>query len=126
MSRPASSYVSEIGPEVALPFVACACARRHIPHNGGGEAMFWTGAFIRGQLRAVVGLASYGERGMIVSGIFSDGSVDEAKAVKMLAKRLSALPCDLIGTIILPNANEYRGMTRKGWQFARSFLEEAG
>lgn len=114
--REARDYVAEIGTELALPLARAYCGRWKLAHDPeSGEGMWWAGAFIDGGLRATMGLASLGPRGMLVTGIFTDGSDHEIAAAKMLVIRLRDLPCDLWGTLHLPS-ERYRRMFRKdGW-----------
>jgi hypothetical protein len=123
MARRAENFVCEIGSEIALPFARDYCRRWRVKHDPeAGEGMWWAGAFIKGNLRAVVGLACYGTFGMIVSGIFTDGSLESVGAAKMLAQRLAELPCDLFGTLHLPSQRARKLFRTSGWTLAQGVL----
>jgi len=123
MSRTALKYVAEIGPELALPLARAYCTTWKIEHDpSAGEGMWWAGAFIRGALRAVLGLATLDDRTMIVSGVFTDGSEFADDARRMLLTRLSDLPCELIATLHLPTQRARRVLAKDGWRLSQGVI----
>lgn len=121
--REARDYVAEIGPELALPLARAHCERWKLVYDPeAGEGMWWAGAFVANGLRATMGLASFGAHGMIVSGVFTDGSVHEAAAAKMLIVRLTELPCELRGTLHLPTERFRRMFRKDGWMLQQGVI----
>lgn len=115
MSRIARTLVQEIGHEIAMPLARAYCRRFGLQcDTSSGIGTLWFGAFVRGALTAVVGLAPFGDD-FFVSGIYTTGSEDERAAVKMLADRLSSLPNTLHGTIHVPDSRCYRVLRKQGW-----------
>jgi len=115
--RPLVNFCAEIGPELALPLARDYCRRWSVTHDPeAGEGMWWAGAFFGGGLRAVMGLASLGSEGMLVSGIFTvDLTRESFAATKMLLQRLVEMPCDLYGTLHLPTQQARRAFRKQGW-----------
>ena len=121
--REARDYVAEIGPELALPLARAYCDRWKLPYDPeAGEGMWWAGAFVADGLRAAMGLASLGEQGMIVSGIFTDGSLHDIVAARMLIVRLTELPCELWGTLHLPSERFRRMFRKDGWALQQGVI----
>ena len=114
MARPARTFIAEIGPELALPVARAYCVRHALCYSGGDD-MWWSGAFILGTLRAVMGLSSLGPMGLLVSGIFHDESDEAFTACRMFVQRLTEMPCDLYGSLHLPTERERRVFRRNGW-----------
>lgn len=123
MAPPLRNFVAEVGPEIALPIARSYCALWKLRHDPtAGEEMWWAGAFLGGALRGVIGLASLGDAGMLVTGVFTDGSEFSARAASMLLERLADIPCSLVATLHLPNANIRRAFRKSGWRLKQGVI----
>lgn len=117
------NYVAEVGSDIALPLARAYCTAWKIAHDpAAGEDMWWAGAFLNGSLRGVIGLASLGDAGLLVTGVFTDGSEHAARATKMLLSRLSDVPCEIMATLHLPTATARRAFAKHGWRLTQGVI----
>lgn len=129
--------VTEIGSELAVPFITAYCLRWHLPFDAGGaENVQWWGAWWHFGLRAVLGLMPVlphelreyfpEDDAIFVYGFYGDGSVHELRAISALWNRLNHIPGNLVGTIYLPNTRMYRTARKSGWQMRALIPKAAG
>lgn len=119
--------ITEIGTELAVPFVKAYALRWKLPiDTTGAENVEWWGAWYFQSLRAVVGIMSVlpaqlvelfpDDDALFVYGFYGDGSLHELRAIDALWRRLNKIPRALVGTIHLPNTKMYRTARKAGWQ----------
>ena len=123
-SRPNLGHaeVTEIGTELAIPFMREYAKRWKLPFNEDGlEGVQWIGAWYGGSLRAVAGIRDLSYLGgrwatwRYVYGFYGDGGPHQNVGVHAIGKALIGLPFGLLGAVYFENLRMIRVARRHGF-----------
>lgn len=114
--------VTEIGTELAVPFMKEYAKRWGLPFNEDGiEGVQWIGAWYGGSLRAVAGIRDLSYLGgrwatwRYVYGFYGDGGPHQNVGVHAIGKALIGLPFGLLGAVFFENLRMIRVARRHGF-----------
>jgi hypothetical protein len=114
--------VTEIGTELAVPFMKEYAKRWGLPFNDDAiEGVQWIGAWYGGSLRAVAGIRDLSFLGApwstwrYVYGFYTDGSSHQNVGAHAVGKALISLPWGLMGLIYFTNLRMIRTARRHGF-----------
>jgi hypothetical protein len=114
--------VSEIGTELAVPFMREYAKRWDLPFNDEAlEGVQWIGAWYNGSLRAVAGIRDLSFLGgrwatwRYVYGFYGDGGTHQNVGVHAIGKALIGLPFGLLGVVYFENLRMIRVARRHGF-----------
>lgn len=114
--------VSEIGAELAVPFMREYAKRWNMPFNDDAlEGVEWIGAWYGGSLRAVAGIRDLSFLGgrwstwRYIYGFYGDGGPHQNVGVHAVGKALVGLPFGLMGAVYFDNLRMIRVARRHGF-----------
>lgn len=114
--------VSEIGTELAIPFMREYVKRWDLPFNEDAiDGVEWIGAWYNGSLRAVAGIRDLSFLGgrwatwRYVYGFYGDGGPHQNVGVHAIGKALIGLPFGLMGVVYFENLRMIRVARRHGF-----------
>lgn len=114
--------VTEIGTELAVPFMRDYAKRWNLPFNDDAiDDVLWIGAWYQGSLRAVAGIRDLSYLGgrwstwRYVYGFYGDGGPKQNVGVHAIGKALINLPYGLIGCVYFDNLRMIRIARRHGF-----------
>lgn len=114
--------VSEIGTELAIPFMREYAKRWNLPFNDDAlDGVEWLGAWYNGSLRAVGGIRDLSFLGgrwatwRYVYGFYGDGGAHQNVGVHAIGKALVDLPFGLLGVVYFENLRMIRVARRHGF-----------
>lgn len=112
--------LSEIGTELALPFIKDYVRRRNLPLNLEAiEGVEWIGAWYAGSLRAVGGIRDLRDAfptWRYIYGFYGDGSARQNVGMHAIGKALLGLPWGLVGVIVFDNLSMIRVAKKHGFE----------
>jgi hypothetical protein len=116
----AKAILAPIPGELAKPFIEAYTTKWGLPTDYNGfERVLWYGAWLRQTLRAVSGYLRLPELdGLLVYGLYGDGSAGANRAVSALFKHMGNVSKEikLYGTVHAPNEVMANALIRRGYK----------
>jgi hypothetical protein len=118
--------LAQIPGDLARPFVRLYCERFDLPVEWEGfERVTWFGSFYEGALRAVIGFYPLSEvNGMLVYGLYGDGSAHEKRSLAQLFQFMDKFPMDLYGTVYAGNEIMQRALNNRRYTVHKTFEKD--
>ena len=117
MARP---ILAPIPGDLARPYVQAYADKWELPNDFEGfENVLWYGAWVDQALKAVSGYRRVPELdGVLVYGLFGDGSLGEKRALSALLKHMQAVSqtIRLYSAVYVPNNLMLRAAKNRGWK----------